>query len=299
MLALNTKKECSKFMRLDSYKEITPVFFNDSSVKILQIEIPPFEDCFPLHWHERIEIVYVVEGSLKISIDGDEWEDYAKGDIAIVCPRLLHQGETHSTGVKYYCISFEPDLLINGAPSTERYIRPIVNSKIVFSPKATNKQMGEILKNIVEISKNKTPASSIHIISLLYQLIYLFYNNQTVLKKTDKATDSKFDNVIKYINENFCEIVNTSLISEKFGYDESYFCRKFKSATGLTVMKYIKVLRLEHAQYLLKNTNEDIQSISSACGFNDHCYFTRSFKEYFGFTPSEYRTRCLKSKNSN
>lgn len=286
-------------MKIDSYKEITPVFFNDSLVKILFFDLGSHEDCFPLHWHERIEIIYVVEGSLTISIDSDKWEEYSSGDVAIVCPRLLHQGETKNTGVKYYCISFEPNMLINGAPSTERYIRPIANSKIIFSPKAQNKEIGEILEKIVYINKNKTPASSVQIIALLYQLIFLFYNNQTVFKKTEKTTDSKFDSIIKYINENFPKIVNTSIISEKFGYDESYFCRKFKSATGLTVMKYIKVLRLEHAQNLLKNTNEDIQSISSACGFNDHCYFTRSFKEYFGFTPSEYRTRCLKVKNGN
>lgn len=286
-------------MKIDSYKEITPVFFNDSSVKILFSEVPPFEDCFPLHWHERVEIIYVVEGSLKISIDSGEWQEYSRGNIAIICPRLLHQGETANQNAKYYCISFEPNMLINGASSTERYIRPIVNSKIIFSPKAENKEMCEILEKIVYINENKTPASSIQIISLLYQLIFLFYNNQTILKKTEKTTDSKFDSVIKYINENFYNIVNTSLISEKFGYDESYFCRKFKAATGITVMKYIKVLRLEQAQHLLKNTNEDIQSISNDCGFNDHCYFTRSFKEYFGFTPSEYRARCQKSKNED
>lgn len=286
-------------MKIDNYKEITPIFFNDSSVKILFFDVGTFEDCFPLHWHERIEIIYVVEGSLRISIDSDEWVEYSRGDIAIVCPRLLHQGETKNTAVKYYCISFEPNMLINGAPSTERYIRPIANSKIIFTPKAQNKEIGEILEKIVYVNKNKTPASSIQIISLLYQLIFLFYNHQTVLKKTEKTTDSKFDSVVKYINENFCNIVNTSLISEKFGYDESYFCRKFKAATGITVMKYIKVLRLEHAQHLLKNTNEDIQSISNDCGFNDHCYFTRSFKEYFGFTPSEYRARCLKVKNGD
>ncbi len=286
-------------MKIDSYKEINPVFFNDSSVKILFCHAGPFEHCFPLHWHERVELIYVIEGSLRISIDSDEWEEYSCGDVAIVCPRLLHQGETKKTGVKYYCVSFEPSMLISGAASTERYIRPIANSKIIFSPKAKNKEMGEIIEKIVYINQNKSPASSMQIISLLYQLIFLFYNNQTVLKKTEKATDSRFDAVIKYINENFNKIVNTSLISEKFGYDESYFCRKFKATTGITVMKYIKVLRLEQAQHLLKNTNEDIQSISNDCGFNDHCYFTRSFKEYFGFTPSEYRNRYLKVKNAN
>ncbi len=285
-------------MKIDAYKEITPVFFNDSSVKVMPFDIKANEDCFPLHWHERMEIIYVTEGSVKLLIN-DEWDEFSQGDIAIICPRVLHQGQTEKTGTKYHCVTFEPSLLINGTPSTERYIKPIVNGKIVFNHKSANKEMGEILLKIVEANKNKEPASSIKTLSLIYDLIFLLYRCQTVLKKTDKTTENKFDSVIKYINEHFSEIVNTSLISEKFGYDESYFCRKFKAVTGLSVMKYIKVLRLEHAQFLLKNTNENIQAITTACGFNDHCYFTRSFREYFGFTPSEYRNRCLKSKNSH
>lgn len=285
-------------MKIDAYKEITPVFFNDSSVKLITYNFSPHENCFPLHWHERMEILYVVEGSLKVLIN-NEWNEYSSGDIAIICPRQLHQGETINTSVKYYCITFEPDFLINSSPATERYIRPIVNGKIVFNTKSANRELAEVLTKIVNTKKDKIPASSLHTISLLYELIYLLYHRETVLKKTEKTTKSKFDAIIKYINSHYSEIVNTALISEKFGYDESYFCRKFKAATGLPVMKYIKVLRLEHAQFLLKNTNENIQAITTACGFNDHCYFTRSFKEYFGFTPSEYRSRCLKSRNSN
>ena len=285
-------------MKIDAYKEITPVFFNDSSVKITPFDIEPYDDCFPLHWHERMEIIYVTEGSVKLLIN-NEWEEYSSGDIAIICPRMLHQGMTEKSAVKYHCITFEPSLLINGTPSTERYIKPVINGNVAFGSKSSNEEIAEILMNIVEANQNKAPASSIYIISLIYSLISLLYRYQPILKKTDKTTANKFDAVIKYINEHFSEIVNTGLISQKFGYDESYFCRKFKAVTGLSVMKYIMALRLEHAQFLLKNTNENIQSITTACGFNDHCYFTRSFREHFGFTPSEYRNRVSKSKNSN
>ena len=192
-----------------------------------------------------------------------------------------------------------PDFGSNNRLIKYYYITILKYYQILFNTKSANRELAEVLTKIVNTKKDKIPASSLHTISLLYDLIYLLYRYQTVLKKAEKTTDSKFDSVIKYINSHYSEIVNTALISEKFGYDESYFCRKFKAATGLPVMKYIKVLRLEHAQFLLKNTNENIQAITTACGFNDHCYFTRSFKEYFGFTPSEYRSRCLKSRNSN
>lgn len=37
-------------------KETTPVIYNSSGVKILNYEIPGQSLCFPIHWHERLEM---------------------------------------------------------------------------------------------------------------------------------------------------------------------------------------------------------------------------------------------------
>ena len=63
-----------------------------------------------------------------------------------------------------------------------------------------------------------------------------------------------------------------------FGYDESYFCRLFKSVVGVRPMEYIRVLRLEKARRLLINEKKGISKVALECGFNDSNYFSNIFK---------------------
>ncbi len=282
-------------MKLDKYKEITPIFFNDSSVKVISFNKEPFENCFPLHWHERIEFLYILKGSLKLMIN-EKWEEFFPGDIAIICPKQLHQGISGENGSEYFCVMFEPAILKNSTPSSDKYINPIITNQILFNNRTRDPEISDTLLRILNTSSQKAIAGSIRLQGLVYTLIGLLYRNLTVMKKPDLANEDKFNSIIDYVNENFVNIVNTKTLSKEFGYDESYFCRKFKAVTGLSVMKYIKILRLEQAQYMLKETAENVHKIASVCGFNDHCYFTRSFHEYYGYTPSEFREKALKTK---
>lgn len=46
---------------------------------------------------------------------------------------------------------------------------------------------------------------------------------------------------------------------------------------------------MEKALYLLENTDLKIYEISEASGYMDYFYFTRVFRKYTGFTPSDWR----------
>ena len=98
-----------------------------------------------------------------------------------------------------------------------------------------------------------------------------------------------FDQAVAYINDHYTEDISSASLSERFGYDESYFCRKFKKQTGLTVMKYIQILRIEKARKLLTETELSIQAISRQCGFADTAYFTNRFKSICHMTPTQLR----------
>ena len=58
-----------------------------------------------------------------------------------------------------------------------------------------------------------------------------------------------------------------------------------------TPIQYVKLLRLQRAAELLLSSPESVAEIGARCGFQDPSYFTRSFRERYGCTPSEYRER--------
>ena len=80
-------------------------------------------------------------------------------------------------------------------------------------------------------------------------------------------------------------------IAKKFGYAEDYIIKIFKETYGMTPHKYLSNIRLEHARWLLENTDKTIDEISTSVGYNDFSTFFRAFKNVYRISPSEIRTK--------
>jgi signal transduction histidine kinase/ligand-binding sensor domain-containing protein/CheY-like chemotaxis protein/AraC-like DNA-binding protein len=64
--------------------------------------------------------------------------------------------------------------------------------------------------------------------------------------------------------------------------------RKLKSLTDQSATEFIRYIRLKHAIKLLQNGKCKVNEVGFAVGFNSHNYFTTSFKNYYGMSPSEF-----------
>lgn len=82
---------------------------------------------------------------------------------------------------------------------------------------------------------------------------------------------------------------DVQLFSKELGLSRSQLYRKIDAVSGQSVHEFIRIVRLKKAAELLINTNFPISEIVEKVGFNSFAYFTKSFKEYFGVTPSQYK----------
>ena len=65
--------------------------------------------------------------------------------------------------------------------------------------------------------------------------------------------------------------------------------RRFKNATGSTLIDYLQNLRVEEAKRQLEATDVAVDEISAAVGYEDPSFFRRIFKRRTGLSPSQYR----------
>lgn len=77
--------------------------------------------------------------------------------------------------------------------------------------------------------------------------------------------------------------------AEHFGYGRTNFFKKVKQLTGMTPNEYIRQQRMNVAIELLKDTRLTVAEVAYKVGFEDQYYFSKSFKSYFGISPSQYR----------
>lgn len=116
-----------------------------------------------------------------------------------------------------------------------------------------------------------------------------FYNGITSKAKEKTTTlDNEFiKNILNYINDNISEYdLSVEALASKVFLSRSQLYRKIKTLTGVSVNEFIRNVRLEKAKELIELGNDNITEISIKVGFSSPSYFTKCYKEKFGYLPT-------------
>lgn len=85
--------------------------------------------------------------------------------------------------------------------------------------------------------------------------------------------------------------LGVELVAQQAYINASYLRAVFKKEIGMTVTDYITHIRMNRAKELLGEGNRKLADIAEAIGYSDGSYFSKSFKKFFGWSPSEYENR--------
>lgn len=77
-------------------------------------------------------------------------------------------------------------------------------------------------------------------------------------------------------------------MASEMGMSRANLLRKVKSATGFAPSEFIRSVRLKRAALLLRDQADNVTQIGFMVGFEDQSYFAKSFRRYFGVSPTEY-----------
>ncbi|WP_420828662.1 hybrid sensor histidine kinase/response regulator transcription factor [Maribacter polysaccharolyticus] len=77
-------------------------------------------------------------------------------------------------------------------------------------------------------------------------------------------------------------------IIKEIGVGRSQFYRKINSLTGKNPSHFIRTIRLRYASELLLKNTYSIKEVTHMSGFNSTAYFSKTFRELFGVTPTEF-----------
>ena len=96
---------------------------------------------------------------------------------------------------------------------------------------------------------------------------------------------------IAYIDEHWSDAqLSIQQVARYLKVHRSILTRTFSSACGVTPIVYLTSKRIQHAQTLLKHSEDSVQDIAAASGFSDPSYFTRVFRQRCGMTPLQFRS---------
>lgn len=82
-----------------------------------------------------------------------------------------------------------------------------------------------------------------------------------------------------------------STFAQAAGVSRSLLHLKLKKLANLSASEFVKTIRLKKAANLLTQSDLNVSEVSYTVGYGDPNYFSRSFKDFYDFSPSEYRMK--------
>ncbi len=105
------------------------------------------------------------------------------------------------------------------------------------------------------------------------------------------AYAERFARVLDYIESHLGEELSVERLSREANFSKFHFHRQFSAYVGVSVSRYVQILRLKRAsRQLVFEPNSKIIGIAYEAGFETPESFSRAFKREFGLTPSQFRS---------
>lgn len=93
----------------------------------------------------------------------------------------------------------------------------------------------------------------------------------------------------RYISEHISEELTRKKLAQSIHFSEDYVARLFKTETGKSISTYVMEQRMELAKRYIAESSMSISDVAMMVGYSNFSYFSKTFKDYTGKTPNEYR----------
>lgn len=265
---------------------------------VLTVFIDPGESVGTPHFHDYIEIVYLLNGTLKFEIEGEEYF-LKKHDFVLVNPMSIHHSEA-KRGNTSVLLQIPMNFL-------KSFDERIAERKIIIDYKSKDSgvqkqihKIGMICQELVIIYELKPVGykflSYSRILELVYILIHYFSVPYHEIDQTkSEKNKERILEILKYVEQHYQEHITISDAAGILGLSNIYFTRYFKKMMEMTFMEYLDKYRLQKIQKDLLYTDYSIQYILDKNGFANYKRFLKLFKDTFQCSPKEYRKRSKKS----
>lgn len=246
------------------------------------------------HFHQEVELVYVMEGELRLYVM--EREDHLKrGDICVINSNEEHRIETQGeiTTAHLFITYSLIRSVYNGVSSfffcnstsedDERYekLRELLNQLLkrkMFCEKEAEEEQHEY-----------------EYLSVFYKVLGYLTSNFIKKAKTDagmsmqQKSQMRTLQINEYIMNNYNQPISLKSLADTLYLSEGYLSRYFKKIYNMSFSAYLRQVRLSHAMSELLYTDKAILQIALDNGFSSISFFNKVFKEEYGKSPSHIR----------
>lgn len=238
---------------------------------------------FNQHWHEHIELHYVLEGRTTLRL-GQREIPAGEGNLVVVNSNELHAGYCDGTHMRVLVIIFDMG----------DFYKELADKNVIFQSLVERDETIDAIMSAIqkEYSEQRTGYRLICKGELLHLIVHLAREYAAEVL-TERESDSRkrrlerLNTVLDYIQSNYTKQISNRELADIIHLSEDRFNHLFKESMGMPPLQYMNEVRMKKAMNLLKRKEGTVVEIADSVGFTDYNHFGRQFRRYYGCAPSE------------
>ena len=250
-----------------------------------------------LHYHNYIQICYVLAGKMEFSIE-DETRLISAGNAVVILPYQSHHLNTcvsEDTPITVM-ISFQDSFLLKRGFSFFTHLKEYANFEGMEFPDFTDFSDEEKLKAntlmreiIAEFSRH-FDMSYDHLAELVVKFLKIACTKKMDIKdqKAYKFAQERayaISESIRYMAANFHKKITIEDLCSVAAMSRSVYMESFKAILGESPIKFLTKVRVHQAKMLLVASDMSINELAKSVGFYDKSRLIHAFNEFFGVSP--------------
>ncbi|WP_300564167.1 AraC family transcriptional regulator [uncultured Acetatifactor sp.] len=238
---------------------------------------------FNQHWHEHIELHYVLEGRTTLRL-GQREIPAREGNLVVVNSNELHAGYCDGTHMRVLVIIFDMG----------DFYKELADKNVIFQSLVERDETIDAIMSAIqkEYSEQRIGYRLICKGELLHLIVHLAREYAAEVL-TERESDSRkrrlerLNTVLDYIQSNYTKQISNRELADIIHLSEDRFNHLFKESMGMPPLQYMNEVRMKKAMNLLKRKEGTVVEIADSVGFTDYNHFGRQFRRYYGCAPSE------------
>ncbi|RHV06403.1 helix-turn-helix domain-containing protein [Firmicutes bacterium OM07-11] len=252
------------------------------------------------HFHQNLEIVYVLEGSVEVQIEPETY-NLKKGDFLLINANKRHSWR--ATEEKILLASFQINFTMLAEYMGTNQLLFWCNT--TADKNESYEQLKRVLDQMLNRFYDKEKEGAIYLNSIYYEAIYLLVAyfmikaDDVRMKENFTPDNSRIFEIQNYVQANYQKQLSLNDLAQKLYLSNAYLSKYIKKHFGLSFLEYVNNIRLFHAVDELLYSEKKITRIALDNGFPTTAAFNKAFKEIYNMTPSAYRSTVHKEENLN
>jgi AraC-like DNA-binding protein/mannose-6-phosphate isomerase-like protein (cupin superfamily) len=240
-----------------------------------------------LHHHELTQLLYVIDGSGSIMIDGT-LQEISANTAALIVPYSQHAVSSTSR-LTLLVLTFD-DTSVHEPMRLEWQEHYYKHSDVFQLNSIMSNELRLLLRKLLfeghRVDRFSKWAIRIH----LHEIILLLARAKNAAHITDTIS-LRAERIRSFIDNHYFEAISSVELAAKMKMSIRHLNATFKEQYSITPMQYLTKVRIGVAQKLLAETNKDIISICFEIGYESLPTFYRTFKNAAHQSPKQYRSQ--------